>query len=1623
MEPKRVISVAAVRRALKKASKRCKKLCVHKHYKRFDEPPPPVSDLYPAPFLFTFTSPGQPPPSSLEFLSNPRTLLNPSRVNRVIRDSEELASCSLLGFFLGASTIGGGRSEKPSERVLDVPRFRFRSDSESRCDEREKSSDPRGRFDEAGNDSADTMKLRRTSFLDFIFILSTFFCGSHALHRRLTKRELVETFGVEKHSDVPEYSLLRVTERYSNASDGSLRLSFDAWNTSYTLALKPNYRIIGKHLTTVVRHGNASSTRSGIPAGLDYSCHYQGKVLSHEGRAVAVSDCRHLMGTIVMEDHFLVLQTIPKRVRHHQKEDHLVFKRDASLLTSLERAIEEHFVDMNEDQHVEFCEVSKSVDDPDIKAAADILAPNYTLPSVAKLDSLFIFPQLDPITLEIGLFLDSKLFEHFQREFQRDAEQHLLDFSLALINNVHVLYQQPTMNPNLDIVIVRYELWKSQPAGLETGVHKNGQAQTLLDGFCRHQARINPGSDLTDPGHWDHGVLLTGYDIYHTTTSVAGVAPVARMCDELFACSLVEGLHLGRSLVLAHEMGHNMGMVHDGVQNQCSRSCCLMSAVNGAGKTTWSTCSVREFNAFLLQLDQSGRGNCLRDAAESISTHDHLKDGRLPGQRFTADQQCSYFWGKEYQVEIPNGRRMDDICRILWCGNSGSTISTAHPALEGTWCGGAKWCQEGKCQPWLFGEEPRVVNGAWSLWGSNDKRCPISSCQVTGSIQLKPEMRTCTEPAPNNGGQHCRGTNIRGLVCGAPESGCRAFTRQEFGDKLCSAIKNDPEKPDLQLSGSSFLHSTQPCKVWCHLQGSELIRNKGQFPNGSPCGPNQYCVGGHCLNLACDDRAVVADSADCPEAGKDDEEMMVKWDLWTEWSSCSASCGTGGVQRRSRKCLTHLDSCLGKGDETRPCKPEPPKCEQYSDWSEWSVCSAACGEGQQTRKRICMSGVDCKEKLLEEKPCNKGPCPTWSAWETWSPCSATCGDGHKSRRRTCSIEGQCEGEATLVFPCNERECVVETWSEWMSCSVTCGIGFQLREKLCDGEPCPNASKQARTCNLQDCSKASSPNWDDWTEWSSCSRTCGEGIQSRTRQCLSFFCSPLEPDNEARRCVAGPCPSSWGEWSEWSPCSSCAPGETRRRHRSCEVEEEDACVGATTEIDSCDALCNRVNGVANLKTAPIGIERWNPWQEWLPCSASCGGGIRQRLRTCPDGASCSEDGLSFELDTCNAESCETLKKTVHYWSEWGEWEQCSASCGGGRQTRSRKCLAQFVFLCDGYVNEERPCATEPCPDVQVAATHSVPAWSEWSDWSECSCFTLNQFRRRYCQIRDPAIQGFCAGPTVDQRSCTPTACLSQSGGWSEWSGWSKCSKDCGVSGHQIRNRMCSNPLPSNRGSYCIGYSFDQKPCAPQRSTCSGPPVDGAWSQWTDWSTCSDPCSNGHRSRTRYCNSPRPANGGLQCLGGDFEMQPCSDSSQCTQSRNGEWGVWSSWSQCSAACGFAFQSRHRFCDSPAPSGDGDACFGLAYMTSICRTDACESSVDGQWSSWGAWSQCAANCGIGSRTRTRECSAPAPINNGFPCFGRSSEVEDCTVDVDASERICSTSIANMKLLESDMSLLTLR
>ncbi|WAR30204.1 SEM5A-like protein [Mya arenaria] len=83
-----------------------------------------------------------------------------------------------------------------------------------------------------------------------------------------------------------------------------------------------------------------------------------------------------------------------------------------------------------------------------------------------------------------------------------------------------------------------------------------------------------------------------------------------------------------------------------------------------------------------------------------------------------------------------------------------------------------------------------------------------------------------------------------------------------------------------------------------------------------------------------------------------------------------------------------------------------------------------------------------------------------------------------------------------------------------------------------------------------------------------------------------------------------------------------------------------------------------------------------------------------------------------------------------------------------------------------------------------------------------------------------------------------------GGWSEWTSWDTCSVSCGV-GIQHRERSCDNPTPSLFGQHCFGYNRDDK-------ICLGPTCQhGIWSHWEPWTQCSTTCGNGIKHRFRNC----------------------------------------------------------------------------------------------------------------------------------------------------------------------------
>ena len=52
------------------------------------------------------------------------------------------------------------------------------------------------------------------------------------------------------------------------------------------------------------------------------------------------------------------------------------------------------------------------------------------------------------------------------------------------------------------------------------------------------------------------------------------------------------------------------------------------------------------------------------------------------------------------------------------------------------------------------------------------------------------------------------------------------------------------------------------------------------------------------------------------------------------------------------------------------------------------------------------------------------------------------------------------------------------------------------------------------------------------------------------------------------------------------------------------------------------------------------------------------------------------------------------------------------------------------------------------------------------------------------------------------------------------------------------------------------------------------MNGGWSVYGPWSTCSVSCGTGQRNRTRVCDDPVPNHGGADCVGEATEIGSCT-----------------------------------------------------------------------------------------------------------------------------------------------------
>eukprot|EP00397_Hematodinium_sp_SG-2012_P007230 GEMP01007272.1.p1 GENE.GEMP01007272.1~~GEMP01007272.1.p1 ORF type:complete len:1040 (+),score=226.82 GEMP01007272.1:331-3450(+) len=812
---------------------------------------------------------------------------------------------------------------------------------------------------------------------------------------------------------------------------------------------------------------------------------------------------------------------------------------------------------------------------------------------------------------------------------------------------------------------------------------------------------------------------------------------------------------------------------------------------------------------------------------------------------------------------------------------------------------------------------------------------------------------------------------------------------------------------------------------WGPCECSGLQERHRTTKRGTACG--KPCVGARVETKSC--------SPSCIQAKQD-----CVLGVWGEWTPCDKTCG-GGERSRQRSISQELagggDICSGVLKDIGTCGGisclEPTHC-IVSEWSEWSGCTKSCGRGQHERHRhITQEAVDggtgCDEPLGELAGCNEQPCAeevkcVWSLWVEWGACSATCGGGDRSRSRSIDVAPRNGGRlcepldmveiaACQLRPCHEAvDCQFAEWTNWDACSCSCN-GIRARGRHIQrfseqgGLACSGALKELQPCNTDTCEEGvhALPPADlvdcklsDWENWTSCTKTCGGGLQTRSRtvavppahggvlchyslqevrECGREKCEVVET---AAPVEEGEIDCKWSQWDEWGACSETCGGGQKMRQRQISQEPNAKGIPCLSQAAMEIAACN-TEGC----TCQDCI--WGAWSDWGACSCT---GVMEHHRS-----------IKTHFNHCGR-PCVGPKVTTHAckpdcrnhavncaWSSWAEWSACSKSCGGGERERSRKQSLHSQFggqVCEGTLRDIEACGKELCEGAIACAMGT------WHSWSRCSasCGKGERYRTREITVH-PAYGGAsCEGDVSEVEGCTEGDCTGAPVDcrWGRWSSFSACSASCG-GGYKTRDRQIA-VAPSGNGKLCEPlHKSESVLCNAQECNEDGC-VDAQWGPWGKFGECSASCGGGYQFRVRCIDVP-----GNHC--GQGVDGPMTEYRSCNPSRCGDvvldcaFSDWSAWGACSCSCS-GVQDRTRQISVYARQG-GIACTGPVKQFEPCNILTCAKGPvqDCELTEWGGWDTCSAECGGGYQFRDRKIKQNAS-NGGNECDGYLKEIQPC-------------------------------
>ncbi|XP_076296368.1 A disintegrin and metalloproteinase with thrombospondin motifs 3 [Lasioglossum baleicum] len=583
----------------------------------------------------------------------------------------------------------------------------------------------------------------------------------------------------------------------------------------------------------------------------------------------------------------------------------------------------------------------------------------------------------------------------------------------------------------------------------------------------------------------------------------------------------------------------------------------------------------------------------------------------------------------------------------------------------------------------------------------------------------------------------------------------------------------------------------EPCShLWCGNRNiSETCKTKKGPPlEGTLCGVSKWCINGHCQSSKRRTFDFGMTLMSKPRDGG--------WSPWKPWEKCSRSCGIG-VQCRTRKCNKPLPAyggkyCSGPSENCKLC--DLPKCSTTIDLRA-QQCSKLDGIVQQENVRL-------KSNIAV----------------TWLP--------YESDKESLKCQLICRSKET-------------------------GELFYARENMIDGTPCAYGSTDI--CIQGECHKLGCDSVFGSTKALDLCGVC-DGDNSTCENVISKFQRKLRRDvtriaiipREAHNFfmnITLPDHNSFFDEDNLS----IVVGDGRRRRNVLEnliSRKRDLTIvqGAAYRIQkhgnntySVKASGTATEDVVILVVASesviqrgisvaVSLEYFLNRDErsgknryvwlfggWSFCSASCGGGTRQKMIVCKD----EETGRIVSRRKCpltTKPSQETEKCNVFSCSfKWlpGQWKVCSHACGSfGVQLRQLYCVHSDFNGTEVNKDNElevyrtlvQPsiCKTTAMP-LESQECNRVPCPGRWifTDWSSCSRSNGKGIQSRIARCVAPENETLysCDGDTVktEVRVCTSYATKAMQLPVRCWSD---------------KHRFCS--IPSLR-RYCNVPGFRRKCC--------------------------------------------------------------------------------------------------------------------------------------------------------------------------------------------------------------------